>query len=80
MVILLPTLEVPCSNSGLDPGYSDHFFVVFLSLQANIKIITQIRLKTLPSITFQVHFSLMTIPFDALLSELLPASLKKLNK
>jgi hypothetical protein len=66
MVILLPILEVPCSNSGLDPGYSDHFFVVLLSLQENIKIIIQIRLKTLPPITFQVYFSSMTIPFDAL--------------
>jgi hypothetical protein len=66
MVILLPILEFPCSNSGLDPGYSDHFFMVFLSLQANIKIITKIMLKTLLSITFQVYFSSMTIPFDAL--------------
>jgi hypothetical protein len=66
MVILLPILEVPFSNFGLDPGYSDHFFVVFLSLQANIKLITEIRLKTLPSITFKVYFSSTTIPFDAL--------------
>jgi len=64
--MLLPILEVPCSNFGLDPGYSDQFFVVFLSLQANIKIITQIRLKTHPSINFQVYFSSLTIPFDAL--------------
>jgi hypothetical protein len=66
MVILLPIFEFHCSNSGLDPGYSDHFFMVFLSLQANIKIITKITLKTLLSITFQVYFSSMTTLFDAL--------------
>jgi hypothetical protein len=43
MVSLFHIWDVPGSNLGPDTGYSDRFYVVFLSLQAHMGVVPKIR-------------------------------------
>jgi hypothetical protein len=47
------------------------------SLQADARIVPQIRQLSLPSTFFPIHYSLIILPFDAIQLELLTALLNK---
>jgi hypothetical protein len=71
-------LEVPVSNFSLKIGYADLGFHCFVQyLPENPGIIPQIRARTLFSMSFSIHYLLIMLLPDPILSKLLTAALHK---
>jgi len=71
-------LEVPGSNFGLKTGYANLGFHCFVQyLLANPGIIPQIRTWTHFSMSFPIHYLLIIILPDPILSKLLTTALNK---
>jgi hypothetical protein len=69
---------VPAQNISIETGNIDESLLGFLqSLQANSKILPQIRLRPLPPTSSPIHYSLIFLSLDVTEPELLSGLLSK---
>jgi hypothetical protein len=78
LITLAPAVTLFTLPSDLGCDYYDFIISWFSqSLHQNVWILPQIRPQPLPSTSFPIHNSLIILPFDAIESEILTASLNK---